>query len=93
MRDVTCTLDYQKPLSQFLLTHPMRDVTVIPGDDYIKILAFLLTHPMRDVTPAFDKVLPPYHISTHTSHAGCDYKIDVMKKLAENFYSHIPCGM
>ena len=53
------------PSDEFLLTHPVWDVTV-SGD------AFLLTHPVWDVTRLYGRVLVTFCISTHTSRVGCD---------------------
>ena len=49
MRDVTFVVIIDVITEQFLLTHPMRDVT-IHSTGQGEWLAFLLTHPMRDVT-------------------------------------------
>ena len=56
----------------FLLTRPMRDVTVgeCSGRNYRP--PFLLTRPMRDVTDSFSQKFDSIGISTHTSHAGRD---------------------
>ena len=88
------TTEPQKDLAEeFLLTHPVWDVT-----HHSPLLSsglwFLLTHPVWDVT-----CLPQYsqqyvQISTHTSRVGCDVeKARQQSEPDSNFYSHIPCGM
>ena len=60
----------EKP-EKFLLTRPMRDVTLIRSG-FFGTLRFLLTRPMRDVTNFyFHNYLTPL-VSTHTPHAGRD---------------------
>ena len=57
---------------QFLLTRPLRDVTIyyscLPDARYV----FLLTRPLRDVTTMHVPSDPVFHISTHTPLAGRD---------------------
>ena len=56
----------------FLLTRPLRDVTIILAR-YALIRIFLLTRPLRDVTPQPDTAEQPQPISTHTPLAGRDF--------------------
>ena len=77
---------------QFLLTHPVWDVTVclkitIEGDN-------ISTHTSRvgcDPEPQADKTA--IKISTHTSRVGCDDVVVREEEQCRDFYSHIPCGM
>ena len=79
-------------LIQFLLTHPLWDVTLLI---YQKTLVelFLLTHPLWDVTKAKAEEMGRTTISTHTSLVGCDRNGEWYANDIRNFYSHIPCGM
>ena len=60
-----------KAEEEFLLTHPVWDVTLCP-----RCLScasgFLLTHPVWDVTKRYQKKGCMAEISTHTSRVGCD---------------------
>ena len=58
-------------MSQFLLTRPMRDVTLLFRIRNT-LYPFLLTRPMRDVTVPLSISDPVYLVSTHTPHAGRD---------------------
>ena len=55
----------------FLLTRPLRDVTIIEANDY-HIIGFLLTRPLRDVTAKISQHASLKQISTHTPLAGRD---------------------
>ena len=84
---------YRFKLAQFLLTHPVWDVTELISPWAI-FWIFLLTHPVWDVTvQACPKgILPRVFLLTHPVW-------DVTQKVLcticfqRNFYSHIPCGM
>ena len=56
----------------FLLTRPLRDVTLVGSITSGKTL-FLLTRPLRDVTCPPDRWRPRIRISTHTPLAGRDH--------------------
>ena len=77
---------------QFLLTHPVWDVT-----SYYLKLEYLLqisTHTSRVGCDGIDMINNSIlYISTHTSRVGCDDVSDVFITFGFNFYSHIPCGM
>ena len=78
-------------LLRFLLTRPLRDVTLRSlREDVTR--SFLLTRPLRDVTaaPRYPAVAAP--ISTHTPLAGRDITGWMKSRIAGNFYSHAPCG-
>ena len=79
--------------TQFLLTHPVWDVT-FPIFSLFTILGFLLTHPVWDVTPVYGlyKLLIK---SNFYSHIPCGMWHIVIQNLFSSFhfYSHIPCGM
>ena len=55
----------------FLLTRPLRDVTLFTQIDTI-FLIFLLTRPLRDVTLPDVILMENVEISTHTPLAGRD---------------------
>ena len=57
---------------QFLLTHPVWDVTEAFARGYNELSKFLLTHPVWDVTVSSKILALTYNISTHTSRVGCD---------------------
>ena len=56
----------------FLLTRPLRDVTMSFAENVVLFL-FLLTRPLRDVTPSKVQVFLVSSISTHTPLAGRDF--------------------
>ena len=56
---------------QFLLTHPVWDVT-LSASAITCLPQFLLTHPVWDVTFDSKREMHRYLISTHTSRVGCD---------------------
>ena len=58
--------------SQFLLTHPVWDVTSTLLFLNKFLCKFLLTHPVWDVTQWMDALRAGRAISTHTSRVGCD---------------------
>ena len=58
--------------SLFLLTRPLRDVTIHLGYHSVSAKAFLLTRPLRDVTNATYRWNGSAWISTHTPLAGRD---------------------
>ena len=63
---------YVSRLVEFLLTHPVWDVTLIWGRSYSQTTKFLLTHPVWDVTDSLQRY-QLMCISTHTSRVGCDF--------------------
>ena len=79
-------------ISEFLLTHPVWDVTAYKSR-YCGMDKFLLTHPVWDVTVPRRCSEPPY--SHFYSHIPCGMwpKSVTAEKVSVNFYSHIPCGM
>ncbi len=86
--------------AQFLLTHPVWDVTKKSWRTSGS-LTFLLTHPVWDVTNRKRKLTNqlkfllthPVWDVTHTSRVGCDSQLKNLRAVVANFYSHIPCGM
>ena len=56
---------------EFLLTHPVWDVTHERAK-FVGSARFLLTHPVWDVTREQQISPPEDSISTHTSRVGCD---------------------
>ena len=70
----TANLRRYKSRLEFLLTHPVWDVTFMQiWRTYF--LPFLLTHPVWDVTVILSNSFCTYFISTHTSRVGCDLHI------------------
>ena len=67
MRGVTELKTYLADIYEFLLTHPMRGVTLTPAFPVLS-RAFLLTHPMRGVTQA---LLCRYLTHNFYSHTPC----------------------
>ena len=77
---------------EFLLTHPVWDVTAT-RQDYI-ICRLISTHTSRvgcDADTTNNCVV--HTISTHTSRVGCDHPRRQKYAFYPYFYSHIPCGM
>ena len=66
-------------LKKFLLTRPLRDVTVKDAGNSV-FMRFLLTRPLRDVTTLKLFILIGTGISTHTPLAGRDLKTETGKK-------------
>ena len=78
--------------SQFLLTHPVWDVTKTWTRSWN--WHTISTHTSRvgcDVLSIRNN--PFIRSSTHTSRVGCDKVYLLLHFLYWNFYSHIPCGM
>ena len=77
---------------EFLLTHPVWDVTRKPL--YRANWQNISTHTSRVgcdyICAQSSKSLA---ISTHTSRVGCDCHFPPWVQACPNFYSHIPCGM
>ena len=76
---------------RFLLTRPMRDVTLLRRRNSGPCL-FLLTRPMRDVTIMAKAGLTQYEflltrpmrdVTPHEVYTGL---------VLRHFYSHVPCG-
>ena len=76
----------------FLLTRPLRDVTLIRLYLLDGNTQFLLTRPLRDVTQCVNNFCFYVNISTHTPLAGRDDIIMYYPFAFKNFYSHAPCG-
>ena len=57
---------------EFLLTHPVWDVTCFCIEFVKNHIKFLLTHPVWDVTFFYQYHFVYGDISTHTSRVGCD---------------------
>ena len=78
--------------TQFLLTHPVWDVTWCPW--FYRNTIPISTHTSRvgcDYQPLDDNA--DDFISTHTSRVGCDHPYSNLRSQKMYFYSHIPCGM
>ena len=78
---------------QFLLTHPVWDVTKtnVPTDIMYKNFYSHIPCGMWRKVPW--RAIWEDYISTHTSRVGCDaFYLNVLFALMY-FYSHIPCGM
>ena len=76
----------------FLLTHPVWDVTRSYSQTSSE--ATISTHTSRvgcDLTCRNWCLF--FRISTHTSRVGCDSETITHVDTANDFYSHIPCGM
>ena len=69
-------------LREFLLTHPVWDVTSI-NISLTLSFKFLLTHPVWDVTSLHDRLYIILWISTHTSRVGCDADVDAIYGITE----------
>ena len=69
---------------QFLLTRPLRDVTIL-HHSFTLFHLFLLTRPLRDVTSTSIRGLSASTISTHTPLAGRDYKPGNMAEFMYGF--------
>ena len=81
-----------KSFREFLLTHPVWDVT----------MAFMCSSSTRNISTHTSRVGCDvlfallkfvWQISTHTSRVGCDSHLALSVSLVSDFYSHIPCGM
>ena len=66
----------EKSVFSFLLTRPLRDVTM-PDIETIRENRFLLTRPLRDVTTSTPRCNSRVVISTHTPLAGRDVYPDL----------------
>ena len=75
----------------FLLTRPLRDVTV-EINRRVALMEFLLTRPLRDVTKQLKRKVTVGDISTHTPLAGRDRCVYSYSATDCYFYSHAPCG-
>ena len=79
-------------IMQFLLTHPVWDVTKI-GLMSLTVDRFLLTHPVWDVTGHFQwRFTMEQFLLTHPVW-DVTWQAEISKHLLSYFYSHIPCGM
>ena len=79
-------------ISEFLLTHPVWDVTLQRGK--LEHIIDISTHTSRvgcDISWLL--MIQEKQISTHTSRVGCDREETNRLEEKVNFYSHIPCGM
>ena len=70
-------LNTKKLDAEFLLTHPVWDVTTVLNTDSA-LKAFLLTHPVWDVTNRRRPYKRLNFISTHTSRVGCDSLLPII---------------
>ena len=78
--------------SQFLLTHPVWDVTSLTGFSFNP--KAISTHTSRVGCDHLFVSKPLFiNISTHTSRVGCDNVVLPISCILQYFYSHIPCGM
>ena len=90
--DVTIRTEASDITGGFLLTHPVWDVTLMTCR-FLQNNA-ISTHTSRvgcdqGMATQFQNLL----ISTHTSRVGCDWGTLKRLRKANDFYSHIPCGM
>ena len=76
---------------EFLLTRPLRDVTIVFYTLNVTD-QFLLTRPLRDVTAIITGACSAASISTHTPLTGRDGCLVYRLRGPWDFYSHAPYG-
>ena len=80
------------PCIQFLLTHPVWDVTTMRYK--VSLMRVISTHTSRvGCDMCSSSTCNKCSISTHTSRVGCDFLVGCTEQELRDFYSHIPCGM